>query len=185
MVPLCRTFNIFQVYHYFTIYRQYFLLKYLNIFHEYLFQHSLWSGVTKDHFRQIKVPGTAPCWNKGLSLLSFIYHLFLGLPEHSHNLTSSVYLLILLSVKTSLMPLCSQTSIFIITFASSYDLQCKCLYQDVIGYLILIIFYWKIKKTDYLILKYLKTYHCASIIALWYMYMEKCTCYWRKHLHVG
>jgi hypothetical protein len=29
-------------------------------FHEYLTQHSLESGITKDHFRQVKVPGTAP-----------------------------------------------------------------------------------------------------------------------------
>jgi hypothetical protein len=32
----------------------------LNIFHEYLTQHSLKSGGTKDHFKWIKVPGTAP-----------------------------------------------------------------------------------------------------------------------------
>ena len=30
----------------------------LKNFHEYLIQHSLRSGGTKDHFRQIKVPGT-------------------------------------------------------------------------------------------------------------------------------
>ena len=35
---------------------------YLNLknFHEYLTQHSLKSGGTKDHLRQVKVPGTAP-----------------------------------------------------------------------------------------------------------------------------
>jgi hypothetical protein len=32
----------------------------LNNFHEYLTQHSLKSGGTKDHFRQVKVPCTAP-----------------------------------------------------------------------------------------------------------------------------
>jgi len=32
----------------------------LNNFHEYLIQHSLKSRGTKDHFRQVKVPGTAP-----------------------------------------------------------------------------------------------------------------------------
>jgi hypothetical protein len=29
-------------------------------FHEYLIQHSLKSGGTKDHFRQVKVPDAAP-----------------------------------------------------------------------------------------------------------------------------
>jgi hypothetical protein len=29
----------------------------LNNFYEYLIQHSLKSGGTKDHFRQLKVPG--------------------------------------------------------------------------------------------------------------------------------
>jgi hypothetical protein len=53
-------FNIFQVYQYFTIYRWYFLfLKHLKNCHEYLIQHTLKSGGTKDHFRQLKVPGTA------------------------------------------------------------------------------------------------------------------------------
>ena len=35
---------------------------YLNLknFHEYLIQHSLKSGGTKDHFRQVKIPGTTP-----------------------------------------------------------------------------------------------------------------------------
>jgi len=54
-----RAFNIFQVYQYFTIYRRYFLLKFEQ-FHEYLIQHSLKSGGTKDHFRWVKVPGTTP-----------------------------------------------------------------------------------------------------------------------------
>jgi hypothetical protein len=31
-------------------------------FHEYLIQHSWKSGGTKDHFRQVKVPGTALYW---------------------------------------------------------------------------------------------------------------------------
>jgi len=43
----------------------------LNIFHEYLIQHSLKSGGTKEHFRGVKVPGTTPywkaCWNVGNS----------------------------------------------------------------------------------------------------------------------
>ena len=34
----------------------------MNNFHEYLIQHSLKSGGAKDHFRQVKVPGTAPYW---------------------------------------------------------------------------------------------------------------------------
>jgi hypothetical protein len=32
----------------------------LTNFHEYLIQHSLKSGGPKDHFRQVKVPGTLP-----------------------------------------------------------------------------------------------------------------------------
>jgi len=32
--------------------------KNLNNFHEYLIQHTLKSGGTKDHFRHVKVPGT-------------------------------------------------------------------------------------------------------------------------------
>ena len=32
----------------------------LNNFHEYTIQHSLKSGGTKDHFKRVKVPGTAP-----------------------------------------------------------------------------------------------------------------------------
>ena len=55
-----RTFNIFQVYQYFSIYRQYFLLKFEQYSHEYLTQYSLKLGDTKDHFRQVKVPGTVP-----------------------------------------------------------------------------------------------------------------------------
>ena len=34
----------------------------LNNFHKYIIQHSLISGGTKDHLRQVKVPGTAPYW---------------------------------------------------------------------------------------------------------------------------
>jgi hypothetical protein len=41
-------------YQYFTIYRQYFLLNLNN----YLITHCLKSAGTKDHFRQVKVPGT-------------------------------------------------------------------------------------------------------------------------------
>ena len=57
-----RTFNIFQVYEYFFIYRWYFLLKFEQYSHEYLTQYSLKSGGTKDHFRLVKVPGTVPYW---------------------------------------------------------------------------------------------------------------------------
>ena len=35
-------------------------IPFLNNFHEYLIQHSLKSGGTKDHFSRVKVPGTAP-----------------------------------------------------------------------------------------------------------------------------
>ena len=59
-VTACSAFNIFQVCQYFTIYRQYFFIKIWNNFHEYLIQHSLKSGGTKDHFRRVKVPGTSP-----------------------------------------------------------------------------------------------------------------------------
>jgi hypothetical protein len=51
------TFNIVQVYQYFTIYRQYYSLKFEK-FHEYFIQHSLKSRGTKDRFRWVKVPGT-------------------------------------------------------------------------------------------------------------------------------
>ena len=34
----------------------------MNNFHEYLIQHSLKSGDTKDHFRQLKLPVIAPYW---------------------------------------------------------------------------------------------------------------------------
>ena len=57
VVVIIRAFNIFQVYQYFTIYRRYFYQN-LNNFLEYLIQHSLKSGSTKDHFRQVKLPGT-------------------------------------------------------------------------------------------------------------------------------
>ena len=52
-------FQYFPVYQYFTVYRHTFY-KNLNNFHEYLVQHSLKSGGTKDHFKRVKVPGTAP-----------------------------------------------------------------------------------------------------------------------------
>ena len=55
-----KSFNIFQVYQYFTIF------FYLNNFHDYLMQHSLKSAGTKDHFRQVKVPDTAWPLLKGL-----------------------------------------------------------------------------------------------------------------------
>ena len=35
-------------------------IPFFNNFHEYLIQHSLKSGGTKDHFSRVKVPGTAP-----------------------------------------------------------------------------------------------------------------------------
>jgi hypothetical protein len=36
----------------------YFVLKFEH-FHEYLIQHSLKLGGTKDHFKRVKIPGTA------------------------------------------------------------------------------------------------------------------------------
>jgi len=54
-----RAFNIFRVYQYFTIYRRYFLLKFEQ-FSLIFIQHSLKAGGIKDHFRQVKVPGTSP-----------------------------------------------------------------------------------------------------------------------------
>ena len=50
-----RTFNIFQVYQYFTIYSWYFVLKF-----EYLVQYCLKSGDTKYQFKWVKVPGKHP-----------------------------------------------------------------------------------------------------------------------------
>ena len=43
--------------------------KIWTIFHEYLIQHSLKSGGTKDHFRWVKVPGTATYWKAWVSML--------------------------------------------------------------------------------------------------------------------
>jgi hypothetical protein len=70
---LCRAFNIFQVYQYFTINRWYFLLIFEH-FHEYLMQHSLKSVGTKDHFRWVKVPGTIPYWKAYVLLANFIWY---------------------------------------------------------------------------------------------------------------
>ena len=58
---LCRAFNIFQVYQYFTIYRWYFLLK---------FEQYLWISYTtlckirryQRPYRWVKVPDTTPYW---------------------------------------------------------------------------------------------------------------------------
>jgi hypothetical protein len=38
----------------------------MNNFHEYFIQHSLKSGVTKDHFRWVKVPGNTLTKSSGL-----------------------------------------------------------------------------------------------------------------------
>ena len=69
-----QAFNIYQVYLYFTIYRQYFLLKFEQ-YHAYLIQQTLKSGGTKDHFRQVKVPGTAFYWKTCMiwRLLSLVW----------------------------------------------------------------------------------------------------------------
>ena len=56
-----RAFNIFQLYQCFTIYRRYFLLKIWTLFMNTLSNTLNWGG-TKDHFRQVKVPGTVPYW---------------------------------------------------------------------------------------------------------------------------
>ena len=58
-IYVAQGFNIFQVYQYFTIYRRYFVLKFEH-FHEYLIQYPLKSGGIKEHFKRVKVPGTAP-----------------------------------------------------------------------------------------------------------------------------
>ena len=49
-------FSRLPVLHYLQV-----VLFFIN-FHEYLIQHSLKSGGTKDNFRQVKVPDTAPYW---------------------------------------------------------------------------------------------------------------------------
>ena len=41
----------------------------LNNLHEYLIKHSLKSWGTKDHFKQVKVPGMAPYWKVCVLLL--------------------------------------------------------------------------------------------------------------------
>jgi hypothetical protein len=54
-----RAFNIFEVYQYFSsLFTGWTFYLNLSNFHEYLIQHSLKSGDTKDHFRQGKVPDT-------------------------------------------------------------------------------------------------------------------------------
>jgi len=57
-------FPYFLVYQYFTInYKRYiFFIKCEQLFNEYLIQHSLKSGGTEDHFRQVKIPGIDPYW---------------------------------------------------------------------------------------------------------------------------
>ena len=52
-----------------------------NNFHEYLIQHSLKSGISKDHFRWVKVPDTAPYW------AAWKWGIFLGrrFTEQSYN----------------------------------------------------------------------------------------------------
>jgi hypothetical protein len=54
-ILISSAFNIFQAYQNFTIYRWYLYSLNWNNFHEYLIQHSLKSGGTKDRFRQIQV----------------------------------------------------------------------------------------------------------------------------------
>ena len=66
------TFKYFSI-QYFTIYRQYFLIKFWNNFHEYLIQHFLKSGGAKDYLRREKVPGTAPYNIERSDNHSFIY----------------------------------------------------------------------------------------------------------------
>jgi hypothetical protein len=43
----------------------------MNYFHEYLIQHSLKSGGTKDHLGWVKVPATALYWNAWLKLRNY------------------------------------------------------------------------------------------------------------------
>ena len=50
--------------------------KYWNNFHEYLIQHSLKSADTKDHFRRVKVPTTAPLLKGLIGYINFIKHFF-------------------------------------------------------------------------------------------------------------
>ena len=66
-----RAFNIFQLY----LYLQVFDTFYRRYFYEYLIQHSLKSGGTKDHLKQVKVPGTAPYWKAWC--ITMIFPLFL------------------------------------------------------------------------------------------------------------
>ena len=43
----------------------------MDYFHEYLVQHSLKSGGTKDHPGRVKVPATALYWNARLKLRNY------------------------------------------------------------------------------------------------------------------
>ena len=60
-----RAFNIFQVYQYFTLYRGYFLFKFEQFsWISYTTPFKIRTGGTKDHFRQVKEPGTAPLYTE-------------------------------------------------------------------------------------------------------------------------
>ena len=62
-------FNIFLVYHYFSVYRQYFFLKFE---HFLILCKSLKLGGTNYHFKWVKVPGTIPYWK---ACCVIVYHI--------------------------------------------------------------------------------------------------------------
>ena len=86
-------FQYFLLYKFFTSYRWYFLLKFEH-YHEYHnIQHSLKSGGTKYHVKQIKVPGTAPYWKACLCYHRFcfrVYAISFHLAAILFNLTTTV-----------------------------------------------------------------------------------------------
>ena len=69
-LPILQGFQYFSslpVLHYLQVV---FLLKFEH-FHEYLIQHSLKLGGTKDHFKQVKIPGTAHYWKAWIPSISW------------------------------------------------------------------------------------------------------------------
>jgi hypothetical protein len=67
-----RAFNIFQVYQYFTIYRQYFFFIKIGTIFMTILYNPLKSGDTKDNIRRVKVPGTALYWKAWIILINCI-----------------------------------------------------------------------------------------------------------------
>jgi hypothetical protein len=80
------------------------LIKIWTIFHEYLMQLSLKSGDTKDHFRQVKVPGTTSYWK---TCLRYVYIMTrTSLVRYDLNLTLGRHRFYYLAPLLVLDPIC-------------------------------------------------------------------------------